>query len=183
MGSVPRFQQDELCPEGSEDHGKESARITPGLEAALIDNTTLTIEALDEGDTRAVDLRVAGPAALLTAKLIKLAERQGDVNAGRGNPARLKQKDALDCYRLLVVVSTDDLVSGFESHRSGPEALTVSRTGLQFFAAQRQLGDRGTLRALLAAALPGDLTALASLDALTDDLLGALNEDFLTPEE
>ena len=163
-------------------HGKESARITPGLEAALIDNTTLTIEALGEGDTRAIDLRVAGPAALLTAKLIKLAERQRDVNARRGNPARLKQKDALDCYRLLVVVPTQEMVSGFESHRAGPEAMAVTRAGLEFFATQRQLGDKGTLRALLAEALPGDLTALASLDALSDDLLEAMSEDFRTTD-
>ncbi|HEX8508797.1 MAG TPA: hypothetical protein VF635_04780, partial [Propionibacteriaceae bacterium] len=88
--------------------------------------------------------------------------------------SRLIEKDALDCYRLLLIISTTDLVAGFESHRKSSEAIAVTREGLAYFAEQRQAGADGQLRKLLAAALPGDGVALAQFDALSDDLLDAL---------
>ncbi len=160
-------------------HGKEAARITPGLEPALIDNAAAPIEALAEKDNRSIQVRVAGPAALLTAKLTKLHERYEAVQAGKGKVTRLKEKDVLDCYRLLVAIQTEDLVRGFESHRSGVEALAVTCAGLLFFDQQRRRGEGGALRTLLAQALPGDLTALASFDALSDDLIDALGKDLV----
>ena len=51
-------------------HEKLTARIARGLEPALLDNAIVTIAALEPGDPRTCDLRVAGPAALLTAKAI-----------------------------------------------------------------------------------------------------------------
>lgn len=48
-----------------------------------------------------------------------------------------------------------------------------------FFDQQRQRGEKGALRGLLAQALPGDLTALASFDALSDDLIDALSSDLI----
>lgn len=163
-------------------HGKDAVRITPGLEPALIDDAAMPVKALAEGDNRSIELRVAGPAALLTAKLIKLHERCEAVQAGKGKANRLKEKDALDCYRLLVAIQTDDLRHGFESHRSGVEALAVTRAGLLFFDQQRHLGANGALHALLAQALPGNLVALASFDALSDDLVEALSKDLVTIE-
>lgn len=159
-------------------HGKESARITPGLEPALVDNATMTIPAIAKHDNRAIDLRVAGPAALLSAKLTKLHERYNDQQAGRGK-SRLKEKDMLDCHRLLVTIETKNLVSGFESHRINGEALAVTRNALAFFNQQLQRGEDGALRELLGRALPGDLTALAAFDALSEDLITELNNDFL----
>jgi hypothetical protein len=52
-------------------HEKLTARIARGLEPALIDNDHVTIAALEPEDGRSFDLRIAGPAALLTAKVIK----------------------------------------------------------------------------------------------------------------
>ena len=72
-------------------HGKRATRRARGLEAAMIDNTTETIRALDPSDTRERLVRVAGPAALLVAKTHKIAER---VDA----PHRLLDKDAHDLY-------------------------------------------------------------------------------------
>lgn len=161
-------------------HGKATARITPGLEPALVDNVTMTIPALADDDDRTVDLRVAGPAALLTAKLVKLRERHEDQVAGRGKPERLKEKDALDCYRLLLTVDTDVLVVGFETHCPHPEALAATRRGLSFLAEQHRSGEDGVVRRLLGVALPEDLVALASFDALCEDLLQALDPDLLT---
>lgn len=54
-------------------HGTNLARITAGLEAALIDNSKLSIEPLSTADPRSVEIAVAGPAALLVAKASRSA--------------------------------------------------------------------------------------------------------------
>ncbi|MDN5856283.1 MAG: hypothetical protein L0K86_26260 [Actinomycetia bacterium] len=56
-------------------------------------------------DGRAYTANVAGPAALLVAKLHKLGERQA-------TPGRLIDKDAHDLYRLLVATPTENLAAG-----------------------------------------------------------------------
>ena len=83
-------------------HSRHATRRTPGLEAAVVDHGPMTITALDPTDRRTAKIAVAGPAALLTSKLHKLGERQGD-------PGRLVDKDAHDVYRLLVATETAGL--------------------------------------------------------------------------
>lgn len=66
-------------------HEAKTARITPGLEPALVDCRRVDcrradIGALSPQDHRRFTIRVAGPAALLVAKAIKLEER---LRAGR----------------------------------------------------------------------------------------------------
>ncbi|MBE1603173.1 GSU2403 family nucleotidyltransferase fold protein [Actinopolymorpha pittospori] len=56
-------------------HAKHVARRAAGLEAAVVDYTPMQIKALDPSDTRVVRAHVAGPAALLIAKLHKVGER------------------------------------------------------------------------------------------------------------
>lgn len=75
-------------------HGSDVARKARGIEAALVDHTVVRIEALEEGDARAFDVAVAGPAALLIAKLHKIAEREAV-------PDRTVAKDGLDVLRIL----------------------------------------------------------------------------------
>ena len=82
-------------------HDKHSARRAAGLEAAIIDQSPMTVESLD-GDGRSAVINVAGSAALLVAKLHKLGERVD-------TPDRLNDKDAHDIYRLLVATETPDL--------------------------------------------------------------------------
>ena len=82
-----------------EPHGNRVARKTRGLEAALIDNRVQTIRSLEDGDPRSFDVAVAGPVALLIAKLHKLEERRQD-------QGRSSDKDALDIYRLLQATAT-----------------------------------------------------------------------------
>lgn len=77
-------------------HGTLAARRAVGVEAALVDNSTMKIPALDPNDKRALQAKVAGPAALLVAKAHKLHDR---VSSGR--PARLDDKDAADVVRLM----------------------------------------------------------------------------------
>lgn len=85
-------------------HSRNATRRTAGLEAAVVDHAPMTITALDPADTRQATINVAGPAALLVAKLHKLVERRHD-------PGRLLDKDAHDIYRLLVATDTTQLAT------------------------------------------------------------------------
>ncbi len=73
-----------------------TARRTAGLEVALLDADPFLIRALEASDNRAIELRVAGPAALTVAKLIKLEERLADPRRDR-----VISKDAGDLLRLM----------------------------------------------------------------------------------
>lgn len=57
-------------------HSKHATRRTVGLEACVVDNAVLPISALDPADVRTFNARVAGPAALLIAKVHKIHERR-----------------------------------------------------------------------------------------------------------
>jgi len=59
-------------------HSKLALRRAAGLEAAIIDYAIIEIRALDPADHRVFPVKVAGPAALLVAKLHKLGERDID---------------------------------------------------------------------------------------------------------
>lgn len=82
-------------------HDPRLARKVDGLEGALVDQDRVELGALSEDDKRVIDVKVAGPAALLVAKLIKIDDR-------RDTP-RESDKDALDVARLLRGVDTPDL--------------------------------------------------------------------------
>ena len=69
-------------------HGNRAARRAVGLEAALVDHSTMTIAALDPTDNRSLQAKVAGPAALFVAKAHKLNDR-----AKSPRPDRLDDKD------------------------------------------------------------------------------------------
>ncbi len=87
-------------------HGKQAARRAVGLEAALVDNSVMTIAALDPTDTRSVQAKVAGTAALLVAKLHKLHDR---VDHGRED--RLHDKDAADVIRLMQATAPTEMAA------------------------------------------------------------------------
>ncbi|MCC7105342.1 MAG: hypothetical protein IT307_09390 [Chloroflexi bacterium] len=93
-------------------HGNTVARKARGLEGAVIDNALRTIESLDPEDHRLAEVAVAGPSALLIAKLHKIADRRGMLN-------RRDDKDALDVSRLLRATSLDLLQAGVESLLAG----------------------------------------------------------------
>lgn len=84
-------------------HAKNATRRARGLEAAIVDNSPMQVAALDPVDTRRYTVNVAGPAALLVAKLHKIGERVD------GPPDRLIDKDAHDIYRVLIDSDTSDL--------------------------------------------------------------------------
>lgn len=85
-------------------HDRGAMRRTVGLEAALVDHGLMPVAAMESADHRRFDVQVAGSAALLVAKLHKVAERLGDAS-------RSQDKDAHDIYRLLRAAETADLVT------------------------------------------------------------------------
>ncbi len=85
-------------------HSKRAMRRAVGLEAAVIDYQIMPVRSLSTEDSRILTVRVAGPAALLVAKLHKIAER-------RENQGRLNDKDAHDAYRILVAIPTAELAA------------------------------------------------------------------------
>lgn len=151
-------------------HEKLTARIARGLEPALVDNTYVRITALEPDDDRSVDLRVAGPAALLTAKVIKISERLGQADA---QPDRLKEKDALDAFRLLQAIETADFVQGFERHRGDEHASAVSDDALRVLGADGS-DPQGRLALIASSAAQGDPAVAPAFAALVGELLVAL---------
>lgn len=105
-------------------HDRRSMRRTVGLEAALIDNSVMSIGALSAGDERVIDVRVAGSAALLVAKLHKLNERLE-------TPRRQDDKDAHDIYRILVASDTHDLAGVISALLSNELSREVTAQALQ----------------------------------------------------
>jgi hypothetical protein len=80
------------------EHHKHDSRKVSGLEPALFDCHAMRVNALDPRDDRHIEVAVAGPTALLIAKLHKLAER---LEHREVRPDRLIAKDAIDVLRLL----------------------------------------------------------------------------------
>jgi hypothetical protein len=109
-------------------HGRRVARRACGLEAAVVDNTVMEVPALDPTDSRTYRARVAGPAALLVAKLHKIAERATD------SPHRLNDKDAHDIYRILIGIDTAELASAFEVLRCDPVSGETTNEAIEYLA-------------------------------------------------
>lgn len=151
-------------------HEKLTARIARGLEPALIDNEHVAIAALEPGDTRTFQLRVAGPAALLSAKAIKISERLEQADA---QPDRLKQKDALDAFRILQAIDTADLVRGIAKHTDDEHAAAVTAKAIEVYRAHASTVE-GRIAQLAASAAQGDPTVAPAFATLVRELLSAL---------
>lgn len=107
-------------------HGDRTARRARGLEGALVDRDMRLVRSLEPADARAIEAWVAGPAALLVSKLIKIAER-------RATPLRLNNKDALDVYRLLRL-PVEEVRDRFRLLRADPLAGPTTEEALAFLA-------------------------------------------------
>lgn len=150
-------------------HARRSARKVAGLEGALVDRDLYKIGALDPADTRQFELMVAGPTALLVAKIHKIMDRERDFD-------RRSDKDALDVYRLLRVVPTQDLSQRFRRLLADPLSRQVAETThMQLPQLFGRVNSPGTQMAVRAAhpLESGDVLA-ASVAALTQDLMAAL---------
>jgi hypothetical protein len=151
-------------------HSKRATRRASGLEAAMVDHAPAVIQSLDTTDRRSFTIEVAGPAALLVAKLHKLGDRD------RQAPERLNDKDAHDVYRLLVAVDTDDLARTLEMLLSDELASRATRVALDYFTDLFVGGPdaAGSWMAGRAEELLGDPAGVAqSVAALASDLARA----------
>lgn len=147
-------------------HGTEVARKATGLEAAVIDHSPICVAALDPGDGRAFDVSVAGVAAMLVAKLHKIADRIDE-------PNRLQAKDALDVLRLLRFGESAHLAATLSQlatdHIAG-EVTCAARTFLsKLFADRSAVGSQMAVRS--SAGLEDEVAIAVSCEVLAQRLL------------
>ena len=137
-----------------------------------MDHAPLTISALDPADSRQIAVAVAGPTALLVAKLHKLYER-------RDSPSRLENKDALDVYRLLQAIPTETFAETFPVLLQDERSSEVTRLGLSYL--RELFGTPEALGAHMAGigveSLDDPERIAASCAYLTEDLLAAVAPD------
>ena len=153
-------------------HGKTSARRAVGLEGSLIDRNKTKLASLDLSDKRAVTVWVAGPAALVVAKLHKIHERI-DV------PNRLVDKDALDVFRLLQSSATRDIADQLKMLRESSLAGDVTSRAIAFL--PELFGSVDALGTAMAVRAAGDREhsdiVAHSLVALVSDLVDEIRLD------
>jgi hypothetical protein len=149
-------------------HDTRAARIVRGLEGAIVDAEMMTLTALEDGDARTVDVRVAGPAALLVAKVHKIDDRK--------DSDRQSDKDALDVLRLLRGTATDDLAARYVRLLGDERSEDAARRGRELLKAQfARRQNIGVQMAIRSAGVLGDAEEIAVLfEALVGDLLTAL---------
>lgn len=149
-------------------HDNRAARIVRGLDGAIVDADVMTLSSLDGDDARGFEIRVAGPAALLVAKVHKISERQGT--------DRQSDKDALDVLRLLRGTETDDLATRHRKLLADPRSADAASAGSSLleaqFASRAGVGIEMAIRAVGALADPDEIAA--SCEVLTGELLRAL---------
>jgi hypothetical protein len=152
-------------------HERTGAMRAAGLEAALVDNAPHRIAALDPDDQRSFDIAIAGPAALLIAKLHKIGERID------GPRDRLKNKDASDLFLLLRATETATLAATLRRLRELPETAGTTQAALRYlrdlFTSDADTGI-GLLRAAVAGIEDEEIVAQSCV-VLATDLLDALN--------
>lgn len=152
-------------------HENSSMRRAEGLEAAVVDNELREVTALDASDGRRLEVKVAGPAALLVAKLFKIHER---IEQRR----RLDAKDAHDAYRLLRAIPTDSLAGALRNLLDSEAAGEITRQALGFleelFGSPDAPGSQLAGDAERGVGEPEVVAQAVSL--LTGDLLRALND-------
>ncbi len=152
-------------------HSKTVARKVVGLEGALVDRDLQRIGSMEDADPRTFMLNVAGPGALLVAKLHKIEERVGEAD-------RLTDKDALDVLRLLRAIPTQDVANRLALLLADPVSSRVTADALESL--PRLFGSAGAAGSQMAARAASPLedpdTVRASLVALTDALVRELTE-------
>jgi hypothetical protein len=152
-------------------HSAHATRRTPGLEAAIVDNAPMTIRALDPADDREATVAVAGPAALIVAKLHKIGERKDD-------PGRLVDKDAHDIYRLFVATDANEIATRLAELAADPFCAPATHMAIDYlrelFGSPSALGPTMAGRA---EQLIGDpVVTGASAAVLAADVIRAIGE-------
>ena len=156
------------------DHGNKAAMKVRGLEGALVSHAPSTIRSLISGESRSCVIEVAEPAALLVAKVHKIAERVDAPSRGRD-----LDKDAFDIFRLLQAVDTSVLASELRLLLSNAISKDVASDALSLFE-ELFCTDSGMGTELVIQHVAGledpDFIAAASV-ALSQDLLDATRDE------
>jgi hypothetical protein len=125
-------------------HGTRAARQALGLEAALIDHSPMVVAALDPTDDRAIEVEVAGVAALLVAKAHKLHDR-----VESDQQRRIADKDASDVLRLMQTTSPSQVGTTFAALADDAVAGKPTSDGLVYI--DELFGRRGRAGVVMAA--------------------------------
>ena len=153
---------------GLSGHDRRAARIVRGIEGALVDADFMRLAALEHEDQRAFSIRIAGPAALLVAKVHKIHDRQ--------DTTRQTDKDALDVLRLLRGTSTEEMANRFHYLLADDLSQEVSNEATELlselFASRQGHGIGMVKRAVGTLADPDEIAT--SCRVLTVDLLQSL---------
>ena len=149
-------------------HGDRAGRRARGLEGALVDHSRRELRALDSEDPRAFEIRVAGPSALLVAKVHKIADRSQEPETKRVN-----DKDGLDVLRLLRVIPSRELAAGLRRLQGEMVSAEVTREAVAqldaLFGSTRSVGTQMAVRATERLEDPAAIAE--SCEALTRELL------------
>lgn len=154
-------------------HDRRAARKVKGLEAVLVDNEEMSIEAFEPGDRRSARLRVAGVAALLVAKTHKIADR---IEGERED--RLSDKDGADVLRLMGASSPTSVASTLTQLMTNPVSREATTFAVEHF--EKLFGHRAGAGIALASralreAVPEDRVRATSL-AYTQQMYAALRD-------
>ena len=106
-------------------HSRDSARYVDGIEAALVDWKRHRIASLDSSDDRRYELKVAGPATILIAKLFKISDRL--------NSARAEPKDGYESFRLMQL-PLEVIVRGWRHALGSDSSKAVANKGVDLLA-------------------------------------------------
>ena len=153
-------------------HAEHATRKVSGLESALVDSDILQLGALDPADTRSHAIRVAGPAALLVAKMFKIHDRTSETD-------RVRDKDALDVFRLLRGVSTAEVAERYPRLLASDRSAESSQTALALL--EELFTNRGFGLRMLARAVTPQLDpveAQASCEVLVRRILERIGSTF-----
>ena len=117
-------------------HDKMIARKAIGLEGSILDHDLMEVAALDGTDSRQFAIRVAGPAALIVAKVYKLRDRLAD-----GKLDRIADKDAAAVYRLMLAVPLREFLHRLRPVMDDETAGPVCREAIELM--EQLFGSRG----------------------------------------
>lgn len=152
-------------------HDRQATRRVVGLEAALVDQDSRQIEALEADDPRQFTIAVAGPAALLVAKLHKLLDRETQ------SDARHVAKDGHDVYRLLRDLPTDVFITRFGVLLEDDVTEDLARDAVghlrTLFGASDSFGPKLAGRTVQGVGNPAEVAEACAV--LANDLLAALS--------
>ncbi|MCK5800844.1 MAG: hypothetical protein KAI47_26835 [Deltaproteobacteria bacterium] len=153
-------------------HDVHAARKVDGLEGVLVDQVQMLIGSLEPDiDPRQIEARVAGPGALLAAKLFKMNERKGT--------SRSSDKDALDILRILQGVETGVLTGSLQRILNDERSQATGERALVLFT--DLFGTRGSEGAVMAARatrpLMDETEVRLRSELLAQDLIAALSKE------